>query len=580
MALSDAFCLTTKGLFTTQNFELGSGAQSPSWTQYVTAWPGNTQFHNSFCGDPALGVYISNGATRATAIWRLKLDFSSSWTQVLTGTEARTLTGIGGTGSGEFTGLYADKITNGKIYVVWQDQASTSSPTQVWLIKSTDYGDNWSAVLIMDTSGYTYNAGGGVFSRNDNVFVASASSNVSSFPAPTGTTRISESTVGGGSWSHIDKVGTMNDAELCTVVGSNTGLVYLFPNLYSNAYNGIMRGNGSQISDMTADNGENFEILGSNARDLPYNGGILNHAMVYVPVVGGTTGILYTTDEGWTENPQLPAEDKYTLSPAIGASIVHFVPDGAAWKAVLLGNNSLVSGTALVGLMQNYQSTSWDDRTGDMKTVDPTVTRAIGFSLGEVPVPVVGIYTHSVELRGAGTETGIALHGDRGVWNTDDYASEHAKDISDSTPKVHLPLATGGDSGKFVKYDGSKYILESIAVSPKQQVIFTLEGFLSVVSNPLKIYNKMGAARTIVEVFLAVGTAPTGADVIVDVHKNGTTIFTTQTNRPKVLDGATTGTTTTVEVPSWADGDYLTVDVDQIGSTTPGANLTVHIIYQ
>ena len=65
----------------------------------------------------------------------------------------------------------------------------------------------------------------------------------------------------------------------------------------------------------------------------------------------------------------------------------------------------------------------------------------------------------------------------------------------------------------------------------------------------------------------------------VDVNKNGTTIFTTQSNRPTISDGNNTGYTTNIDIASWADGDYLTMDVDQVGSTEPGRNLTVHIVY-
>jgi hypothetical protein len=33
------------------------------------------------------------------------------------------------------------------------------------------------------------------------------------------------------------------------------------------------------------------------------------------------------------------------------------------------------------------------------------------------------------------------------------------------------------------------------------------------------------------------------------------------------------------DVTSWAAGDYLTVDIDQIGSTVAGANLVVVVVY-
>jgi hypothetical protein len=83
---------------------------------------------------------------------------------------------------------------------------------------------------------------------------------------------------------------------------------------------------------------------------------------------------------------------------------------------------------------------------------------------------------------------------------------------------------------------------------------------------------------TITKVKLVVKTAPTGADLIVDVNKNGTTIFTTQANRPKVTAGNTTGDSVAPDVTSLSEGDKLTVDVDQVGSTVAGADLTLEVV--
>ena len=82
---------------------------------------------------------------------------------------------------------------------------------------------------------------------------------------------------------------------------------------------------------------------------------------------------------------------------------------------------------------------------------------------------------------------------------------------------------------------------------------------------------------TIGNVRASVGTAPTGSDIIVDVNKNGTTIFTTQLSRPKIFAGQTLVSTNTPQITELTTGDYLTVDVDQIGSLNPGADLSVQI---
>jgi hypothetical protein len=111
-----------------------------------------------------------------------------------------------------------------------------------------------------------------------------------------------------------------------------------------------------------------------------------------------------------------------------------------------------------------------------------------------------------------------------------------------------------------------------------RHVVFTIEGDLEVEAGVIRIPNRTGAALTISEVRLDVDTAPTGAAIIVDVNENGTTIFSTQGNRPQIAATANTGNTTTFDDASWANGNYLTIDVDQVGSTVAGSNLTVTIV--
>lgn len=89
-------------------------------------------------------------------------------------------------------------------------------------------------------------------------------------------------------------------------------------------------------------------------------------------------------------------------------------------------------------------------------------------------------------------------------------------------------------------------------------------------------------AITLLGIRMAINTAPAGAALIVDVNKNGTTVFTTQANRPQIAAGAfaTAAEVTNMEITSFAAGDYVTVDRDQVGSTTAGSDLTVLIRFR
>ena len=90
---------------------------------------------------------------------------------------------------------------------------------------------------------------------------------------------------------------------------------------------------------------------------------------------------------------------------------------------------------------------------------------------------------------------------------------------------------------------------------------------------------KVPMAVTIVDVIATCNTAPVGANAIFDVHKGGTTIFSTQGNRPTVVAGNQDGAAAVPDVTAVTAGDVLTVDIDQIGSSTAGADATVVIRY-
>jgi len=108
---------------------------------------------------------------------------------------------------------------------------------------------------------------------------------------------------------------------------------------------------------------------------------------------------------------------------------------------------------------------------------------------------------------------------------------------------------------------------------------FQIPGALTVTSGAFRIYNDTGLQLGIRGVRASVGTAPTGAAVIVDVNKNGVSLFTTQANRPTIVAGTnTSGLVSNMEIVTIENGEYLSVDVDQIGSTLAGADLMVQVL--
>lgn len=188
---------------------------------------------------------------------------------------------------------------------------------------------------------------------------------------------------------------------------------------------------------------------------------------------------------------------------------------------------------------------------------------------------------------------------DNGVWGTilNDFLSiEHN---TDGTLKSSGSLATKEDvankgvAGGYAGLDGStKVPIAQVPTGTSSSTVavgnhthtatttlpaFSKQGTLTTTTGTLRL--PIEGAYTVTGVRLTVGTAPTGASIIVDIKKNGTTMFTTIGNRPTIAAGANSGGPGTApDVTSLVAGDYVTVDIVQVGSTVAGADLVVSII--
>lgn len=106
------------------------------------------------------------------------------------------------------------------------------------------------------------------------------------------------------------------------------------------------------------------------------------------------------------------------------------------------------------------------------------------------------------------------------------------------------------------------YITPTVATGTNQTVEYTVEN----------------GNLTIDSVDLRIKTAPTGQALIVDINKNGSTIFS---NRPQIDDGSTTGGSGAVfDSVDVAEGDVFTVDIDQVGSGDAGEDLSIALIFK
>lgn len=161
----------------------------------------------------------------------------------------------------------------------------------------------------------------------------------------------------------------------------------------------------------------------------------------------------------------------------------------------------------------------------------------------------------------------------------DDVAAEISAVTAKATPTdsdyLLIEDAAAGDAKKSVT-------LADVVALTERESLFSYGGTLPTppYAGSHRLYNRSGKTRTVVGCWAAAGTAPTGASIIVDVDKDGTTIYTTQANRPEIAISGFVSALETPDVTSWADGSYLNVEIDQVGSTVVGADLTVGIIWE
>jgi len=105
---------------------------------------------------------------------------------------------------------------------------------------------------------------------------------------------------------------------------------------------------------------------------------------------------------------------------------------------------------------------------------------------------------------------------------------------------------------------------------------FTLKGVSLVGEDQIEFL--IPVAINVTDVFIKVDTAPIGADLQVDINKNGTTIFTTQGNRPIISITEFSDTSDTPDITAFAQDDILGISVDQVGSSIAGGdNLYIRV---
>jgi hypothetical protein len=294
------------------------------------------------------------------------------------------------------------------------------------------------------------------------------------------------------------------------------------------------------------------------------------HDASAISYAGGTgmsaTDVEAAIDELALSQPPL-AEDTHAESTAITSypSGISIMPvsaaadwDGLATDATVTTERTSFGGLQIIAFADSsFAFRAWDTTTPEWSSwqypvsISTVVTLLLGY------VATSRTITTTAPLTGGGD-----LSADRTLAVS--AASETASGVAEIATQAETN--TGTDDARIVTPLKLKTLLSAPVPIP-----FFYGSTLSVMTGVGRAPITGGVAGTIKEVRAAVNTAPTGAAINLSVKKNGTQ-FTTLSIAASANAGSSTGLSTAVVA-----GDYLSVDITQVGSTVAGANLTVMV---
>lgn len=179
-------------------------------------------------------------------------------------------------------------------------------------------------------------------------------------------------------------------------------------------------------------------------------------------------------------------------------------------------------------------------------------------------------------------------------WNSTDYANpaddpavEIVRVTARSTDTLTITRAqegtsastknTGGKTYKFMQAVTAALLGQLLAV---EIVVACSDESTNLATGTAKVTFRMPFALTLTKLKADVNTAPVGSTIIVDVNVNGSTLMATTklTIDENEETSETAATPAALTTTALAENDEVTIDFDQVGSSTPGKGLKVTFV--
>lgn len=138
-----------------------------------------------------------------------------------------------------------------------------------------------------------------------------------------------------------------------------------------------------------------------------------------------------------------------------------------------------------------------------------------------------------------------------------------------------------GESVTITKWETRRTTAGELAGAASTQAIIIAVGDEStaLTTGTNKVRFRMPYAFTLQAVRASVNTAPTGANLVVDINEGGASILSTKLSIDATETTSATAATPAVISDSALDDDAeISIDIDQVGSTIAGAGLKVALI--